>query len=185
MKNKLSINKSNLVKSVLLGSTFLLAAQSAQADSVSGTIGVTITLTSSCVINGAAPGADLTYGTINFGTRTTFFNSVDSSLQPTGGGNTTIQCTPGTTASAKLVSGANDTNQIAPRKHVMANGTKYVPYDLYKEAARTTVINNGDTVFTGTADGTPQTFNLYARAFGTDGLTAGTYNDTLTVELTF
>lgn len=184
MKTKSFINRRNIISSAILGTTLLLSAQSIQAATVTGTIGVSITLTSACIVNGGPIPTDLSFGNINFGVQTTFFTQADAALQ-SDGNNVTIECTPGTTATAKLTEGVNDANATGGHKFAMANGTKYVSYDLFKEAARTTVISKGDTIFTGVNDGTQQIFNLYGRAYGADGLTAGTYNDTLTVELSF
>jgi spore coat protein U-like protein len=72
-------------------------------------------------------------------------------------------------------------------QHALANaatGASYVPYDLYLDSARTQVLRN-DTAIQIVGDGSTRRIPLYARAFGTPGLTAGGYSDVLTLQLDF
>lgn len=82
--------------------------------------------------------------------------------------------------------GENDGEGAGGGLRAMENGSaagQFVTYDLYSNAARTTIIPIGGTM-TLASDGSQQTVNVYGRAFGEAGLTPGTYSDVITVVLT-
>lgn len=68
-------------------------------------------------------------------------------------------------------------------------GAEQIPYQMFSNSDNTTVWGNtvGTNTVTGTGDGmltTPQEHNLYITANATD-VSAGTYNDTITVTVTY
>lgn len=67
----------------------------------------------------------------------------------------------------------------------MANGSKYVSYDIYTDAGHSSKITNGTAFFTSANNGTAESVNIYGQASGGSGLTPGNYTDTLTVQLTY
>lgn len=159
-------------------------AQEAQAD-ISGTIEATITLASGCVINGTntADGLSATdFGTLDFGTHTTLFDTADA--QVTGGvSGVEVQCTAGVAPRLVFQGGLHDGQGVGAGNRALGNGSGgYVTYNLFLDAGYATPLAIGDDVVLAD-DGTPQTVAVYGRAYGADGLEAGTYNDVITVLL--
>lgn len=156
----------------------------ASAQTVTGTIDTTITLTSACEVNGSTATSGVDFGTIDFGSHSTLFSEATSTLDPGGGGGgISIQCSPGSDASLTINSGLNDA-AVAGSGRAMSNGSLYVPYDIYSDAAFLNVLANGASI-TVTADGTEQIVPIYGKALGNSGLQAGTYTDTISVTLSF
>ncbi|MNE74221.1 Spore Coat Protein U domain protein [compost metagenome] len=60
-----------------------------------------------------------------------------------------------------------------------------MPYDLYTDAGHTQLLAIDDTITLPTSSGVAQTINLYGQARGKAGLPAGSYTDTVSVELSF
>ncbi len=156
----------------------------ASAQTVTGTIDTTITLTSACEVNGGTATSGVDFGTIDFGTHSTLFSEATSTLDPGGGGGgISIQCTPGADASLTITSGLNDAAVVGSGR-AMAKGGLYVPYDIYSDASFLNLLANGSSIAV-TADGTVQIVPIYGKALGNTGLTAGTYTDTISVTLGF
>jgi spore coat protein U-like protein len=175
-------------KRVLALATLLAAGLSSaalQAATVTGSIDSTITLEAACEVNADTGTTGVDFGSIDFGTHSTLFTEADAQVLSSG---TAIEvlCSPGVSPTFTITSGVNDANS-GSANHAMSNGTLYVPYSLYTDAGRNDELALS-TAFPlpGTADGTnPQTLELYARAFGQDGLTTDTYTDILSVQLDF
>lgn len=165
----------------------LLAALSpvhiAHAQTVTGTIDASITLVAACEVNGDAATSNVDFGSLDFGSVSTFFTSSDAQVDGNGSGNISVQCSPGSDATITIDSGANDA-AVAGGGRALANGSVYIPYDIYSDAGFSTVLNNGSTLSV-TGDGTEQTVPIYGRAVGVAGLSPGTYTDTISVTLTF
>lgn len=166
---------------VVLG---LILFGTAQAATINGVINVTITLTDSCVINGSIPVAGATWGNLDFGSHPTLFTSANAQVFGQGSTPITVQCEAATPPTLQIIAGVNDSHG-GTHKHSMVNGPDYVPYDIYTNPGLTTVIDNGTPFFTSANNGTVETVNIYGQAFGAVGLSPGTYNDTLTVQLTY
>lgn len=175
--------RTHVTCSILAGLGLALASQ-AQADTVTGSITSTLILTAACQVNGTGGTSGLNFGALNFGTKDALFTSADGQVLGGGGGAMSILCSSGTTPSIRVRAGAHD-GQSAGGTRALANGSNYVPYDFYTDAARTQVLGIGDTITLQTSTGVAQTVNLYGQARGKAGLPAGTYTDTVAVELTF
>jgi spore coat protein U-like protein len=68
----------------------------------------------------------------------------------------------------------------------LADGSgNFVPYDLYTDAGRTQVLAIDGVIALAESTGAAQTVNIYGKALGKAGLPAGTYTDSVAVELTF
>lgn len=165
-------------------SAVLFSATPAYAD-ITGTIDATITLEAGCIINGqnyddGAAGAD--FGTLNFGTQNTLFTQADAQVL-NGATGFTIQCSNGVAPTVSFDAGQNDGSGSGAGLHAMRHQTaagQFVTYNLYSDAGRSAIIPvGGDIVLPG--DGSTQTVNVYGRAFGEPGLTAGVYTDIVTV----
>ena len=126
----------------------LLLAGPAHAD-ITGTIDAAITLEAGCIINGqnfsdGAAGAD--FGTLDFGTQNTLFTQADGQVLSGGGGAFTIQCSPGITPVLSFDAGENDGLGAGAGVRAMENAAspgKFVTYNLYSDAGRTTIIPIG------------------------------------------
>ena len=170
------------IASVLAVGAGLLFSSSSNAQTITGTVDATIVLTRACQINGSTGTTNVAFGVLDFGTHTTLFTDASAQVQGNGGA-ITIQCSPGAPATLTFAAGLHDAT-VAGSGRAMSNGTLMVPYDLYSNAALSTVMPVGATR-TITADGSVQTVNVYGRALGAPGLTAATYTDTVAVTLAF
>lgn len=175
----------SILTTAALGTALMLAAP-AHAN-ITGSVDAAITLEAGCIVNGqnfsdGASGAD--FGTLDFGTHNTLFGEADGQVL-SGGGAFTIQCSPGITPVLSFDAGENDGLGAGVGLRAMENAStpgKFVTYNLYSDAGRTTIIPiGGDMTLAST--GALQTVNVYGRAFGEAALTPGTYSDTITVVL--
>ncbi len=162
------------------------ASTPARAD-ITGSVDATITLEAGCIINGqnlsdGASNAD--FGTIDFGTHNSLFATADGEIL-SGGGAMQIQCSPGIAPTLRFQGGENDGEGSGAGARAMAHSAapgQFVTYNLYSDAGRTTVIPIGGSVALAST-GAVQSVNIYGRAFGEAGLTAGSYGDIITVLL--
>lgn len=169
---------------VLASAACALGLQSTvQAQTVTGTIDATITLTSACEVNGGTGTTGVDFGTLDFGSHTTLFDEATAAVQNGGGTAIAIQCSPGAGATLTVTGGAHD-GQVPGSGRAMSDGAQFVPYDIYTDAAFQNVLANNQAIGV-TADGTVQLVPIYGRALGNAGLSAGTYGDTVAVTLTF
>ncbi|WP_330701770.1 spore coat U domain-containing protein [Novosphingobium resinovorum] len=167
-------------------SAALLVAPAAQAD-IAGTVDATITLGAGCIINGQSyddGAANVDFGDLSFGVQNTLFTQADGQIL-NGAAGFTVQCSNGVTPTVTFQAGQNDGSGSGAGLHAMAHqgvAGQFVTYNLYSDAGRTAIIPLGGSVSL-LANGAPQTVNVYGRAFGEAGLTAGVYADVLTVVL--
>lgn len=132
---------------------------------------VTITITAGCAINSTT--------TMDFGTQSALAAEVVS--QST----ITVQCTPLQSYNIGLDEGTAPGATVTTRR--MINGSDEVAYSLYLDPTR--LLNWGETVgtdtlpFIGTGLQIPHT--VYGRVPAQTTPPPGTYNDTITVTLTF
>lgn len=172
-----------LVSGSLMFSAF--SSFSVSAQTVSGTVDVSMELEAACEVNGSASASGVDFGSLAFGSHTSLFEQADAMVLNNG---TAIEvlCSPGVEPSVRITGGANDA-QGGSANHAMSYLDNYIPYTLYTDVGRSSALNvNVAHSLVGTADGTtPQTLELYGRAFGQPGLASGTYTDTLNIELAF
>lgn len=153
----------------------------AQSSTVTGQIGVTLTITTACTVeNGASSGSS--WGTIDFGSYSSLAANIDGQITNTAGSGLEVTCSEGTPATVYIGSGTNDSSSL--RTLAPSSGSYHIPYHLYSDAARTTEIplndSNGITL---TATGVAQPIPIYARILPADQTvmspSAGTYTDTV------
>jgi len=159
----------------------LLSASPASADSAAGTIGVALTVTNACVVNGAQQLQSNvgSLGDINFPDQPGVFGNVDGQLVGSLG---TVQvlCSPGVSPQLTIGSGAND----AAGKRRMGSNGNMIDYRLFSDASRTSELGVGSRISLGTATTTPFTVPIYARVTSAGAvLAAGRYTDTVQVTL--
>jgi spore coat protein U-like protein len=102
-----------------------------------------------------------------------------------GGGALSILCSAGTTPTVKVRAGAHDGQSPGGTRALYDGVANYVPYDLYTDAGHSQILAIDGVINLAASTGVEQTVNLYGQAVGKAGLPAGTYTDTISVELTF
>ncbi len=128
---------------------------------------------------GAAKCNSLSATSISFGTYDTF-----STAPLDAAGTLTWRC-PGVGAiQVTLSKGAS----ITFINRTMVRATEPLAYNVYLDAARTTVFGDGSGGTSGaavTGGSQPKTLSVYGRVFAQQDVSAGTYTDTLTVAFNF
>lgn len=151
--------------------TPIVGSGSAIAATATGTLGVTINITSGCVVD-AGP------NTLDFGsTGAVIGANVD--VQTT----FNVTCDNTTTYTVALNGGVS--GSITARE--MRNGANAVSYQLYTNTARTTVFGDGTNGITvaGTGTGLAQAITVYGRVAPQTAPATGVYNDTVTITVTY
>ena len=165
----------NFHRTILLAIAFAGAALSpaAFAQSATTTFDVTITIESTCSIDTPAA-TDVDFGSVD---------STATGIEAQGLLN--VNCTPGTDYQIALDAGSNDSGAGITGR-AMAGGGELVPYQLYRDAARTQVW--GETVDTDTVAGTGigdvQEIPVYGLVPSAN-FPAGSYVDTVTATVTY
>jgi len=162
-----------------------LASSAMAATTVTGQITSSLTLISSCQVNGSGGSTGLNFGALNFGTANSLFTTANGQVLGGGGGALSILCSSGTTPSVKVRAGANDGKSPGGSRALYDGVANYVPYDLYTDAGHSQLLAIDGVITLAASTGVAQTVNIYGQAVGKAGLPAGTYTDTIAVELTF
>jgi spore coat protein U-like protein len=138
-----------------------------------------ILLTAPLVALGAPGCSSLSATGISFGTYDT------SSATPLDAAGTVTWRCPGVGAIQATLSKGASTTFI---NRTMVRGAEHLAYNVYLDAARTTVFGDGSGGTSGTmvsGGGQPQTLSVYGRVFAQQDVSAGTYTDALTVTFNF
>jgi spore coat protein U-like protein len=167
----------------LLGLT--LASSVNAATTVTGQITSSLILTSSCQVNGSGGSTGLNFGALSFGTANSLFTTATGQVLGGGGGALSILCSAGTTPTVKVRAGAHDGLSPGGTRALYDGVANYVPYDLYTDAGHSQLLAIDGVINLAASTGVAQTVNIYGQAVGKAGLPAGTYTDTISVELTF
>lgn len=167
----------------LLG--LVMASTANAATTVTGQISSTLILTSSCQVNGVGGSTGLNFGALNFGTTNSLFTTATGQVLGGGGGALSILCSAGTTPTVKVRAGAHDGLSPGGTRALYDGVANYVPYDLYTDAGHSQLLAIDGVINLAASTGVAQTVNIYGQAVGKAGLPAGTYTDTISVELTF
>ncbi|WP_207863979.1 spore coat protein U domain-containing protein [Pseudomonas sp. 58(2021)] len=167
----------------LLGLT--LASSVNAATTVTGQITSSLILISSCQVNGSGGSTGLNFGALNFGTANSLFTTATGQVLGGGGGALSILCSAGTTPTVKVRAGAHDGQSPGGSRALYDGVANYVPYDLYTDAGHSQLLAIDGVISLAASTGVAQTVNIYGQAVGKAGLPAGTYTDTIAVELTF
>lgn len=150
---------------------FGMAAVAGHAATVTNTMPVTIVIQNACDVTTTAP------TTLDFGTQGPLVADIDDTST------ITVVCTTGAGYNVGIDGGSS--GSVAAR--TMLNGTTPVNYALYRDSGRT--LNWGSTVGTdtlgGTGNGTAQALTVYGRVPAQTTPAAGTYDDTVTVTVTY
>lgn len=160
-------------------------APTAQAATVNGQVTASLTLTSSCQVNGTTASDGQEFGALNFGSADSLFTQANAQVLGSGGGALSILCSAGTSPSVRVRAGAHDGQAAGATRALYDGVANYVPYDFYTDTGRTNLLAIDGVVALDPSIGVAQTVNLYGKALGVPGLPAGTYTDTVAVELSF
>lgn len=158
-----------LMSSVGVGAIVAPAA----AGSITGSMVVSATVLSSCLTVVPAP---LAFGNYD--------PAVGTALNATS--TVAVTCTPGTVASVTMDAGQNAGSATAFGGRALKFGTSTLPYQIYKDGARTQVwgdgTNGGSQAMTLTGIGT---LTAYAQIPAGASVAAGAYSDTVNVTVSF
>ena len=153
--------------------TIALAATPASSATTSTTLNVSATVTANCTVSSSA----LAFGAVN----PLSGSDVDAS------GGITVTCTNGTGWTAAAGVGAGSGASFASRR--MTAGANLLSYNLYTDAARTSVWGDGTgstAQFSNTGSGVAQAVTVYGRVpSGQVTVPPGSYADTVSVTVTY
>ena len=151
----------------------LLLPTAALADTASSTLNVSATVTANCTVSTS----EIAFGDVN----TLSGSDVD------GSGGITVTCTNGTDWEATAGVGGGSGASYANRR--LSAGAELLNYNLYTDAARTSVWGDGSGTTVTIADtgtGTAQNVTIYGRVgSGQTGVPAGDYTDSVSVTVTY
>ncbi|WP_431222629.1 Csu type fimbrial protein [Serratia sp. L9] len=165
--------------------TLLCVNGAAQAGTIQGNLGVSLTIGAGCVVGGGnSSGSNNDFGSISFGTYSSLANIIDASSTGSGGtGTLTLNCTATTPYTVALNNGLNPTGT---QRRMASVAGAYINYNLYQDASHATAWNSTTGVLSGTGTGAAVPLIVYGRvpASGTTPDT-GAYNDTVTMTVTW
>ncbi|HCB1497901.1 spore coat protein U-like protein [Klebsiella oxytoca] len=182
------MNVKTISRSVLGGllSAVVIIQPSFAAGTLSGQIGVQLTLGSGCrVSNGSREGELNKWGNINFGAYGDLANSIDAGMVGSGGATAvSIACTAALQSTLTLDGGQQGSTTLRYMKNTADN--ELIAYRLYSDVGRNSeILPDGSIAITGT--GSPQEIPIFARIRpeDQDAPTAGNYSDIVTATLTW
>ncbi|MCF9035492.1 spore coat U domain-containing protein [Acinetobacter nectaris] len=164
----------------IIGLSFSISMHS-YAGSATGTLNVSATVVPSCIINTSPTGA-VTNAALNFGQIDSLTNDFKRDTSA-GGTQISVLCNNSTAWQVSL-----DGGQYASQsQRRMGNGgSEFIPYNLYSDSGYSKAIGIGTKDLAGTGTGNLQSLNVYGLiSAGTPIPSAGTYNDTVTMTITY
>lgn len=165
------MRKSRLACAGILAISSLLATP-AGSQTATAQFNVQITITAECLVNSASD--------LNFGSSGVIDTAVAATSQ------LAVQCTNGTTYNIGLNQGIGAGATVAERLMTGPNA-ETVTYSLYTDAAHSDVWGNtvGTDTVAATGTGAAQTYDVFGQVLPQETPTSGTYNDTITVTVTY
>ena len=159
--------------------TLLVFATQVEAQTATTTFTVTASVTANCTIS--------TVG-ITFGAYDPVVANAETPVDANG--SVTVACTNGATTTIGMNQGSNPTgtSTAATPERQMSSGTDNLRYDLFQEAARTTIWGDVGTPTTVayTSTGTAETtIDIFGRIPAGQDSSVGTYTDTVTATISF
>ena len=155
-----------IARLLLAGVAASMMGAAAHAVTATSQFNAQITIQADCVVSSP--------NVLDFGTVGLLNTNVDTTMD------FTVECTNGTAYTIAMDNGANASGTI----NRMTNGSEFVEYEIYQDAARSVVWDTTSTLAaTGTGD--PQTFTVYGRVPPQTTPSADTYVDTVTITVTY
>jgi spore coat protein U-like protein len=164
------------IVSVSAAVLLVLAAAPAFAATATSSFTVTATVENTCTISTAG---------IAFGVYDPIVTHAAAPLDAAG--SVTITCTRGATTTIGLNSGNNGPSAVGTTR-AMAAGANYLSYEIYQEAAHSTVWgNSGAGLYTPAAapSSAARVFTTYGRIPAGQDVPSGSYSDTVLATVTF
>jgi len=167
---------------------FVLATtwiNSVVAATATGTLGINAVIGVGCQVNNGTSSGSINFGNLSFGNIFAIGSqNIDSQTTGAGNGGILMECSTGTAFTITLDNGQHFAN--GTRSMVNAtNNAILLNYTLYQNAART-IPWTAASPLTATSTGIATTYEVYGRIpGGQSGITAGTYNDTVQVVITW
>ena len=144
------------------------AVDSANAATATATMSVSANIGGTCTVGGA---------NVSFGTYA-------STAAATATGSVQVTCSNGTNALVSLNQGNNNNRAPTYATRALNNGTNYLGYDVYTDNTYGTLWNAANTQAV-TSTGTPVTLTAYGRIPAGQNPATGSYNDTITITVSF
>ena len=163
----------------------------AQTNPLTGTIASRLVLTTGCAIDaGGGSVSSANFGTLDFGTQPSgFTGSLNAATTGDGSNATQLTCSPDITSVNVTVDAGQNGGRgtgIGAGTRAVANGTNYVPYEVYSDSANSQQYVAGAS----RAVAVPTPGNAFAlpvygvaNKTSSSALAAGTYTDVLNVTL--
>jgi spore coat protein U-like protein len=151
-----------------------LGSMRVTAATATANLGVTATVTNNCTISTVA---------LAFGSYDPVVANASTNLDGTG--TVVVACTKGATATIGLGNGGNFSGGA---RRMTDGATNFLSYEVFHEAARTTVWTNSGAglLSTGVAPSkAARNFTVYGRVASNQDVPAGSYNDTVVATVNF
>lgn len=156
-------------------SLLLSAASGAVWAAQTATLQVGASIVAGCVVSSSGG----LYGNLNFGTYQAL-STAAVSVALTGG--VTLQCTPGVTVSMTVDGGLHN---VSGRNVKMAGGSGQITYQLFQDAAHSQSLGIAQSVNVPYTDANAITLPIFGYVLLPGNQPAGTYSDTLQVQLAY
>ncbi|MFT8210817.1 MAG: spore coat U domain-containing protein [Symbiopectobacterium sp.] len=176
------MNKQKAALATLSSLFLFMPTTFVESATISGNIGVSLTVNSTCLVNNLSSG---TFGTLAFGQVADLNNNVDAEVGSSG---LSVLCSSGTAAVLTIGSGSNGTSSV--RRLTNGAGTPtLISYRLYSNSARSSEIAIGGTLNVPAGTGVAQTVPIYGQIVSSEQTLkyppVGNYTDTITATLTW
>ena len=164
-----------------LAGVFFAGAASAATSPVNGNLNVSATVAASCLVVGP--------NTMNFGAYDPADTNLTANLDVDGAIN--IRCTKGTLAHVQLGQGnfsATGSTCAAPLRQMTDGGVERLAYGLYTNAGRSTIWGcdpANERTFTSVASNAAFTMTVNGRIPPGQNVAAGSYSDTVVINVSF
>lgn len=152
------------------GAGILLNSMNLFAGSTSTNMNITANVAANCKFVGSAQ--TLAFG--GYDPQSTSPLDASSTFQ--------LSCIAGTSVSIAM---SNGQYPSGPQRRMFDGVNKYMDYQLYSNAARSTVWNATNTVNYSSSTSAPQTITVYGRVPAGQNVNTGGYSDTVTITATF
>ena len=166
--NTRTFSATKLVALAAAGAKSYVTFATAQAATATATLSVSASIAGACTVGGSA----LSFGAYSSAAAAT----ANSSIQ--------VTCSNGTNAVVTLNQGNNNNRVPASGTRALNNGTNYLGYDIYTDNTLATVWNNTNNLPVAST-GAPVTLTAYGRIPAGQAPATGSYNDTVTITVTF
>ncbi|MFN3235087.1 MAG: spore coat U domain-containing protein [Gammaproteobacteria bacterium] len=164
--------KKHVLYALTIASIFGVAT--AFADTATSTFQVSATVADACSVASS--------DTLNFGT----YNPLDGSVT-TGNTDIDVTCTQSTGYNVGLSAGTGSGASVSTRKMTSTTSSDTLEYTLYQDSGYSSVWGEtiGSNTYSDDGTGLEQTIPVYGKIAASQNVPAGTYEDTITVTVTY